>query len=152
MTNVTLVRVFSLHVCLAFVILGLSVLHLFYLHYGGSKNPLFASEGYGDTVRFHRFFTLKDGFVLMFVLSVSVFFLLVFPDAVLDVESYVEADPLVTPVSIKPEWYFLSFYAMLRSIESKLGGLVLVLVFLFLLWVPSFTDSCVYNFLRQVLF
>lgn len=132
-TNVTLVRVFSAHVCLAFVIVGLSVIHLFYLHKRGSKNPLFVSGGYGDIVLFHSYFTNKDGFVLMFLLMLCCFFLLVCPDLVLDVESYIQADPMVTPVSIKPEWYFLAFYAMLRSIESKVGGLILVLVFLFVL-------------------
>lgn len=63
-----------------------------------------------------------------------------------------EADPLVTPVSIKPEWYFLMFYAMLRSVSSKLGGLVLVLLFLFVLWLPSFKFSCVYSLGRQLVF
>jgi quinol-cytochrome oxidoreductase complex cytochrome b subunit len=58
----------------------------------------------------------------------------------------------VTPVSIKPEWYFLAFYAMLRSIESKIGGLVLVLVFLFVLWLPTFKSSCVYRVGRQFIF
>ena len=102
-TNVTLVRVFSAHVCLAFVIVGLSVIHLFYLHKNGSNNPLFIPGGYSDVVLFHRYFTAKDGFVLMVLLLVSRFFLLWFPDFVLDVERYIEADPLVTPVSIKPE-------------------------------------------------
>nr|AMB20936.1 cytochrome b [Echinostoma paraensei] len=151
-TNVTLVRVFSAHVCLAFVILGLSVVHLFYLHKSGSNNPLFVSEGYGDVVLFHSFFTNKDGFVLMLLLFVASGLLLYCPDLVLDVESYIQADPLVTPVSIKPEWYFLAFYAMLRSIESKVGGLVLVLAFLFILWLPTLNKSCSYSIGRQLIF
>ena len=132
-TNVTLVRVFSAHVCLAFIIMGFRVIHLFYLHKGGSNNPLFAPQGYGDVVLFHSFFTNKDGFVLFVLLFSCSALLLLCPDLVLDIESYIQADPLVTPVSIKPEWYFLAFYAMLRSVESKVGGLVLVLVFLLLL-------------------
>nr|YP_010704123.1 cytochrome b [Plagiorchis elegans]WCO87333.1 cytochrome b [Plagiorchis elegans] len=151
-TNVTLVRVFSAHVCLAFVIIGLSVIHLFYLHKNGSNNPLFVSGGYSDIVLFHSYFTNKDGFILVLL---GVFFclaMLISPDFVLDLESYIQADPLVTPVSIKPEWYFLAFYAMLRSIESKLGGLILVAVFLFLLWVPTFNNSCSYFVGRQLLF
>lgn len=132
-TNVTLVRVFSAHVCLAFVIIGFSVIHLFYLHKSGSNNPLFVFSGYRDSVSFHRYFTVKDGFIFRILLVLFMSSMLVFPDFVLDLESYIEADPLVTPVSIKPEWYFLAFYAMLRSIESKVGGLVLVLVFLFVL-------------------
>nr|YP_009326176.1 cytochrome b [Paragonimus ohirai]APD26968.1 cytochrome b [Paragonimus ohirai] len=151
-TNATLVRVFSAHVCLAFIIVGFSIIHLFYLHKGGSNNPLFVSGGYSDVVLFHSFFTNKDGLMLMILLSLLGGFMLICPDLVLDVESYLQADPLVTPVSIKPEWYFLAFYAMLRSIESKVGGLILVLVFLFILWLPSFNNSCCYFLGRQYIF
>nr|QJP04168.1 cytochrome b [Clonorchis sinensis]QJP05044.1 cytochrome b [Clonorchis sinensis] len=151
-TNVTLVRVFSAHVCLAFVIIGFSVMHLFYLHSSGSNNPLSVSGGYSDVVLFHSYFTVKDGLVLVFLLFLLGMLLLVSPDCVLDVESYIQADPLVTPVSIKPEWYFLAFYAMLRSVESKVGGLILVLVFLFLMWLPTFNESCVYSVVRQFVF
>lgn len=151
-TRVTLVRIFSAHVCLAFLILGLSILHLFYLHKGGSKNPLFRGGGYGDFVMFHRFYVLKDGFVLFFFFSLFFLVIWCFPKFVLDVERFIEADPLVTPVSIKPEWYFLAFYAMLRSVRSKLGGLVLVLIFFFLLWFPSLKASCAYNYDRQIVF
>nr|UDU84942.1 cytochrome b [Orientocreadium sp. HS] len=151
-TNVTLVRIFSAHVCLAFVIIGLSVIHLFYLHKNGSNNPLFVSGGYSDVVLFHSYFTNKDGFILMVLASFFCAFIFVSPDLVLDIESYIEANPLVTPVSIKPEWYFLPFYAMLRSVESKLGGLILVLVFLFVLWLPSYNCSCSYSLSRQYLF
>lgn len=151
-TNVTLIRVFSAHVCLAFVILGLAVAHLFYLHKRGSKNPLFAPRGYSDVVLFHRYFTFKDSFMAILLLSFFCFFVLFCPDLFLDVESYIEADPMVTPVSIKPEWYFLAFYAMLRSVESKLGGMALALVFLVLLWLPTFNISAGYSVSRQFIF
>nr|YP_009867146.1 cytochrome b [Diplostomum ardeae]QKG04345.1 cytochrome b [Diplostomum ardeae] len=151
-TNVTLVRVFSAHVCLAFVILGVSVIHLFYLHRSGSNNPLFISGGYSDVVFFHSYYTAKDGYVLLVLLLLCCSLLLYFPDFVLDVESYIEADPLVTPVSIKPEWYFLAFYAMLRSVESKVGGLILVLIFLLVLWLPTVNMSSCYSVTRQILF
>lgn len=68
-TNVTLVRVFSAHVCLAFIIVGLRVLHLFYLHSSGSNNPLFITGGYRDVVLFHSYFTVKDGLVLMILFA-----------------------------------------------------------------------------------
>lgn len=151
-TNVTLVRVFSAHVCLGFVILGLMILHLFYLHKSGSNNPLFSSEGYGDVVYFHSYFTIKDFFCFCVVCLLLILFMFVSPDFVVDVEGYLEADSLVTPVSIKPEWYFLIYYAMLRSIDSKIGGLVLVLSLLFFLWVPSFNKSSCYLITRQVNF
>nr|YP_009692010.1 cytochrome b [Rhinebothrium reydai]QEG77658.1 cytochrome b [Rhinebothrium reydai] len=151
-TNVTLVRVFSAHVCLGFVILGLMVLHLFYLHKSGSNNPLFSSDGYGDVVFFHSFFTVKDFFCLVVLGTMIVWFLFYLPDLVVDTEGYLEADPLTTPVSIKPEWYFLIYYAMLRSINSKVGGLVLVLSLLFFLWIPTYNNSSSYFFWRQLVF
>lgn len=150
--GVTLVRVFSLHVWLPFVIIGFSVFHLWYLHGRGSNSPLLTGGGYRDVVFFHGFYSLKDGFVFFSLLSFLFFFMWLFPGCVLDVESYIEANPMVTPVSIKPEWYFLFFYAMLRSVSSKLGGLVLVLLFLFVFWVPCVKFSCVYFLSRQVLF
>nr|YP_010702650.1 hypothetical protein P1R15_mgp03 [Sparganum proliferum]CAI7563734.1 cob [Sparganum proliferum] len=151
-TNVTLMRVFSAHVCLGFVILGLMVLHLFYLHSSGSNNPLFSSFGYGDVVYFHSYFTTKDFFCLVVLCCVLVGFMWLVPDLVMDTEGYLESDPLVTPVSIKPEWYFLIYYAMLRSVESKIGGLVLVASLLFFMWVPTFNDSSSYFVTRQIIF
>lgn len=151
-TNVTLVRVFSAHVCLGFVILGLMVLHLYYLHQSGSKDPLFSNKSYQDVVYFHSFFTSKDFFclvVLTFFMLVGLFYV---PDLVLDLESYLEADPLVTPASIKPEWYFLCYYSMLRSVDSKIGGLALMLAFIFFLWVPTRKSSCAYFVGRQLLY
>lgn len=71
----TLIRVFSAHVCLAFVIVGLRVLHLFYLHKRGSNNPLFISSGYGDVVYFHSYFTVKDGFSFLMSVFVCVGFM-----------------------------------------------------------------------------
>nr|YP_010286125.1 cytochrome b [Mesocestoides sp. RKZ08]UKS07963.1 cytochrome b [Mesocestoides sp. RKZ08] len=151
-TNVTLVRVFSVHVCLGFVILGLIFIHLFYLHRTGSSNPLFISTGYGDVIYFHSYYTIKDFMCLIIVFFFIVFCLFYFPEYVLDVESYLEADSLNTPVTIKPEWYFLIFYAILRCIDSKLGGLILIFVLLFLLWVPTYNFSCSYCLSRQLIF
>lgn len=101
--EVTLVRVFSAHICLAFVIVGLRVVHLFYLHKDGSNNPLFIRSGYRDTILFHRFFTLKDGFVFLLSLDLCVGLMWLCPDLVLDTEAFIQANPMVTPVSIKPE-------------------------------------------------
>nr|AFD18238.1 cytochrome b [Pseudorhabdosynochus yangjiangensis] len=151
-TNITLVRFFALHVILAFVILGLMIVHLMYLHYNGSNNSLFSSSGYTDVVRFHSYYTSKDLFVLMCMLSFFVFCMFFIPDLVLDEEGFIAGDPMVTPVTIKPEWYFLIYYAMLRSVSSKIGGLVLVIIFLALLWLPSPNSSSIYAVLRQYLF
>nr|YP_010372298.1 cytochrome b [Capsala martinieri]UOX29718.1 cytochrome b [Capsala martinieri] len=151
-TNVTLMRVFAAHVILAFVIIGLSGLHLFYLHKVGSNNPLFAPSGYTDVVHFHSYYTNKDFYCLMVMYGLCLFLIFYNPDMVLDAEAYLHADPLVTPASIKPEWYFLVYYAMLRSINSKIGGLVLVIIFLLVLWLPTNNYACCYHVSRQVLF
>lgn len=151
-TNTTLMRVFAAHIILAFVIIGLSLMHLFFLHKVGSKNPLFAPTGYSDVVHFHSYYTKKDAYclILLYVLCLGLIFYS--PDLVLDAEAYLEADPLVTPASIKPEWYFLVYYAMLRSIRSKIGGLVLVVIFLLVLWLPTQNYSSCYYISRQILF
>nr|QXU59694.1 cytochrome b [Duthiersia expansa] len=151
-TNVTLVRVFSVHVCLGFVILGLMVLHLFYLHKSGSNNPLFSCFGYSDVVYFHSYFTVKDFFCLVSLCSVVTLLIWLAPDFVVDTEGYLEANPLTTPAAIKPEWYFLIYYAMLRSIESKIGGLVCIVSLIFFLWVPSLNKSSAYSVSRQLIF
>nr|BAV82492.1 cytochrome b [Hymenolepis diminuta] len=151
-TGFTLVRVFSVHVCLGFVILGLMMLHLFYLHKSGSNNPLFSVSSFSDLVYFHSYFSIKDFmcFVMVFLLIVCLLFYT--PDGLVDIEAYLEADPMNTPVSIKPEWYFLTFYAILRCINSKLGGLALIVSFLFFLWAPTFNNSCAYFVSRQLVF
>lgn len=151
-TGFTLIRVFSVHVCLGFVILGLMLLHLFYLHKSGSKNPLFSVSSFSDLVYFHSYFSIKDFmcFTIFSLLMVLVLFYM--PDGLVDIEAYLEADPMKTPVSIKPEWYFLTFYAILRCIRSKLGGLALIVSFLFFLWVPTFKKASVYFVSRQLVF
>lgn len=151
-TGYTLIRVFSVHVCLGFVILGLMVLHLFYLHKSGRKTPLFSATSFSDLVYFHSYFSIKDlmRFIMCSLLVVTVLFYT--PDGLVDIEAYLEADPMRTPVSIKPEWYFLRFYAILRCINSKIGGLALILSFLFFLWVPTIKKCSTYFIRRQLVF
>nr|BAP10827.1 cytochrome b [Taenia sp. MPM<JPN>:20922] len=151
-SGVTLIRVLSVHICLGFIILGLMLVHMFYLHKGGSSNPLFSFSYLSDVIYFHSYFTVKDFVLFMMVTTFVVFWLFMNPDALVDIEAYLEADSLNTPVSIKPEWYFLAFYAILRCIGSKIGGLVLITSFLFFLWIPTNSGSSVYNVWRQVNF
>nr|YP_004935110.1 cytochrome b [Trimusculus reticulatus]AEQ93931.1 cytochrome b [Trimusculus reticulatus] len=119
----TLNRFFSLHFILPFLIAGLSLLHLFYLHEKGSTNPL-GELSHSSKIPFHPYFTWKDavGFLVLFILLglVSLFY----PNLMGDPENFISANPMVTPVHIQPEWYFLFAYAILRSIPSKLGGVV----------------------------
>nr|AGQ45820.1 cytochrome b [Echinococcus granulosus] len=148
----TLIRIFSVHICLGFVILGLMIVHLFYLHKDGNSNPLFSFYSFNDLVYFHSYFTVKDLVLFLVICSLVVFWLFFVPDLLVDIESYLEADYLNTPVSIKPEWYFLAFYAILRCINSKVGGLLLIMSFIFFLWIPTEGGSSVYSVWRQVNF
>jgi ubiquinol-cytochrome c reductase cytochrome b subunit len=123
----TLNRFFSLHYLLPFVIVAVVGLHIWALHVPGNNNPLGIDvKGPQDTVPFHPYYTVKDGFYL--VLFFIVFAGLVFyaPNFVGDVENYQPANPLVTPPEIVPEWYLLPFYAMLRSIPQKLIGVIVL--------------------------
>ena len=156
--DATLNRFFSLHYLLPFVIAGVVGLHIWALHVPGNNNPLGIDvKGPQDTVPFHPFYTVKDGFfVVLFVLFFMAFVFFV-PNFFGNPDNYIQANPLVTPTDIVPEWYLLPFYAMLRAIPSKLiGVLVLVASLLTLLFVPwldtSKVRSCRFRPLMKQLF
>nr|AKK32229.1 cytochrome b [Diptychus maculatus] len=139
--NATLTRFFAFHFLFPFVIAAATILHLLFLHETGSNNPIGLNSD-ADKVSFHPYFTYKDllGFVIMlFCLMLVALF---FPNLLCDPENFTPANPLVTPPHIKPEWYFLFAYAILRSIPNKLGG-VLALLFsiLVLMVVPLLHTS-----------
>merc|ERR1712150_365142 len=116
--NPTLIRFFSLHFMLPFLIAGMSIVHLLFLHQTGRRNPLGLNRNF-DKISFHPYFSLKDlfgFFVILFIFSRICFF---YPWILGDPENFLPANPLVTPVHIKPEWYFLMAYAILRCIPSK---------------------------------
>nr|YP_009742292.1 cytochrome b [Mammilla kurodai]QID90387.1 cytochrome b [Mammilla kurodai]QRG01406.1 cytochrome b [Mammilla mammata] len=121
--NATLTRFFALHFLLPFAIAGMSMLHLMFLHETGSNNPLGLNSD-GDKVPFHSYYSFKDvvGFIVM--IALLTFLVLFFPQLLTDPENFIPANPLVTPVHIQPEWYFLFAYAILRSIPNKLGGVI----------------------------
>lgn len=132
----TLTRFFSLHFLIPFVVAALSGVHLLFLHQTGRGNPLGVNSNF-DKLRFHPYFSTKDlfGFFMMLLILSLVCFLA--PWAMGDPENFIPANPLVTPVHIQPEWYFLIAYAILRSIPNKLGGVVaLVLSILILIICP----------------
>nr|YP_010890651.1 cytochrome b [Amazona vinacea]WJK71632.1 cytochrome b [Amazona vinacea] len=139
--NPTLTRFFALHFLLPFMITSLVLIHLTFLHESGSNNPLGIPSNC-DKIPFHPYFSLKDllGFMIMF-LSLSILALFS-PNLLGDPENFTPANPLVTPPHIKPEWYFLFAYAILRSIPNKLGGvLALVASVLILLLNPLLHKS-----------
>lgn len=154
--NPTLNRFFSLHYLLPFVILGVVILHVWALHVTGSNNPLgIEPKGPQDTIPFHPYYTAKDTFGLSIFLILYVIVTFWFPNVFAHPDHFVQYDPMVTPPHIVPEWYFLPFYAILRSvtfdigipftdiifIPAKLGGVIAmfgaVIVLFFLPWLDS---------------
>lgn len=123
--NPTLNRFFALHFLVPFIIIALTVVHLLFLHQTGSRNPIgLLSES--NKISFHWFFTIKD-LIGIFILLITFFYIrLFYPNILGDRENWSLANPLVTPLHIKPEWYFLWAYAILRSIPNKLGGVIAI--------------------------
>uniref|UniRef100_UPI00315CE6A6 cytochrome b n=1 Tax=Arenaria melanocephala TaxID=279931 RepID=UPI00315CE6A6 len=154
--NPTLTRFFALHFLLPFMIAGLTLIHLTFLHETGSNNPLGIVSNC-DKIPFHPYFSLKDilGFIIMFLplLTLALFS----PNLLGDPENFTPANPLVTPPHIKPEWYFLFAYAILRSIPNKLGGVLalaasVLVLFLAPLLHKSKQRTMAFRPLSQILF
>jgi ubiquinol-cytochrome c reductase cytochrome b subunit len=138
--NATLNRFFSLHFFLPFIIAGASVLHLALLHKEGSNNPLGVDSNM-DTVPFYPYYVVKDIFAFFCFLLFFSFFVFYFPNLLGHPDNYIKADPMQTPPHIVPEWYFLPFYAILRSIPDKLGGVVAMGGALIILFLIPFTNT-----------
>nr|WBW69177.1 cytochrome b [Sacalia quadriocellata] len=125
--NATLTRFFTFHFLLPFTITGLAAVHLLFLHETGSNNPTGLNSN-ADKIPFHPYFSYKDLLGLILTLTFLLTLALFFPNLLGDPDNFTPANPLSTPPHIKPEWYFLFAYAILRSIPNKLGG-VLALLF-----------------------
>nr|BAB21414.1 cytochrome b [Acanthogobius flavimanus] len=138
--NATLTRFFAFHFLLPFVVLGGTVLHLLFLHETGSNNPAGLNSD-ADKIPFHPFFSFKDilGFIILLIFLVSL--ALFAPNLLGDPDNFTPANPLVTPPHIKPEWYFLFAYAILRSIPNKLGGVLALLASILVLMVVPFLHT-----------
>jgi len=121
--NATLNRFLSLHYLLPFIIAGLSLAHLILLHVHGNNNPL-GIEVKTGIIPFYPYFYAKDLYAFFCLLVMFAFFVFFFPNALGHSDNYIPANPMVTPPHIVPEWYFLPFYAILRSIPDKLGGVL----------------------------
>jgi quinol-cytochrome oxidoreductase complex cytochrome b subunit len=139
--NATLNRFFSLHYLLPFLIAALAVIHLSLLHTAGSNNPLGINTNI-DVITFYPYFYVKDLFAFLIFIFIFCFFVFFFPNTLGHPDNYIPANPLVTPAHIVPEWYFLPFYAILRSIPNKLGGVIaMVGAILVLLLLPIINFS-----------
>ena len=140
--NPTLSRFYTLHFLLPFVIVGVVVLHLWALHHHRSNNPLGIDiKGPQDTIPFHPYYTVKDMFGLAVFGIFFALFLFFAPNYMGHPDNYIPADPLVTPAHIVPEWYFLPFYAILRSIPDKLLGVIAMFAAILVLFVLPWLDT-----------
>jgi len=151
----TLRRFFSLHFFLPFIIARLVCIHLLFLHQKGSNNPLGVDRNY-DKLSFHPYFIWKD--IIGFFIFIFMFFYLctIIPWELGDSENFIPANPLITPLHIQPEWYFLFAYAILRSIPNKLGGVLALVLSVGVLYVLPLIKlyifkSTIFNFLFKKL-
>nr|BAI63468.1 cytochrome b [Cynops cyanurus]BAN05069.1 cytochrome b [Cynops cyanurus] len=152
----TLTRFFAFHFLLPFLIAGMSIIHLLFLHETGSNNPTGIPSNQ-DKISFHPYFSYKDLLGFLLALLILVLISLIAPNLLVDPENFIPANPLMAPPHIKPEWYFLFAYAILRSIPNKLGGVVALLMsILILMFIPMLHTakqrSLMFRFTSQVLF
>lgn len=139
--NPTLNRFYSLHFLLPFLILGVTFVHLIALHQFGSNNPLgIDRKGPEDSIPFHPYYTIKDLYGLAFFLVIYMSIVFFYPNIFGEPDNYIPANPMVTPPHIVPEWYFLPFYAILRSIPDKLMGVVAMFGSIAILFVLPWID------------
>lgn len=136
--NATLTRFYTFHFLLPFIITIITIIHLLFLHQTGSNNPLGINSNI-DKIPFHPFFTYKDliGFIILIIMLTLLS--LINPYLLGDPDNFIPANPLVTPVHIQPEWYFLFAYAILRSIPNKLGGVIALIISILILIILPFT-------------
>ncbi len=148
--DATLNRFFSLHYLLPFVIAGVVILHIWGFHHTGNGNPTGVSvkDVKKDTVPFHPYYTVKDGFAILLFLIMFAAFVFYFPNVLGHADNYIEANPLVTPAHIVPEWYLLPFYAILRAfvfdigpIEAKLLGVIAMFGAILILFALPWLDT-----------
>nr|YP_010946594.1 cytochrome b [Margattea multipunctata]WGO57312.1 cytochrome b [Margattea multipunctata] len=138
--NATLNRFFTFHFLLPFIVLAMVMIHLLFLHQTGSNNPLGLNSNI-DKIPFHPYFSIKD--LMGFLLLIFMLTLLTLSNPYLlgDPDNFTPANPLVTPIHIQPEWYFLFAYAILRSIPNKLGGVIALFLSITILFIMPLYNS-----------
>nr|QOL00814.1 cytochrome b [Yunnanites coriacea] len=123
--NATLNRFYTFHFVLPFIVMAMVMIHLFFLHQTGSNNPIGLNSNI-DKIPFHPYFTYKDMITFIILMMILIMLCLIDPYMLGDPDNFVPANPLVTPIHIQPEWYFLFAYAILQSITNKLGGVIVL--------------------------
>ena len=140
--NPTLNRFFSLHYLLPFMIFGVVLLHVWAFHTTGNNNPTGINpKTKQDTIPFHPYYTIKDLFAIVVFMILFAYFVFYIPNFLGHADNYIEADPLVTPAHIVPEWYFLPFYAILRAVPDKLGGVILMFGSIAVMFILPWLDT-----------
>nr|ARH53803.1 cytochrome b [Curculio elephas] len=139
-SNSTLTRFFAFHFILPFIVSAMVIIHLLFLHQTGSNNPMGLKSNL-DKIPFHPYFTFKDltGFLIMMLILITL--TLQNPYMLGDPDNFIPANPLITPIHIQPEWYFLFAYAILRSIPNKLGGVTALVLSISILYISPFINK-----------
>nr|YP_010988054.1 cytochrome b [Harpegnathos venator]WON66587.1 cytochrome b [Harpegnathos venator] len=142
--NATLNRFFSMHFIMPFLILLLVIIHLYFLHSLGSSNPLGMNSDLSK-IPFHYYYLIKDilGFNIIFI--IFIIFIFQYPYSLSDPDNFTPANPMVTPTHIKPEWYFLFAYTILRAIPNKLGGVIALILSISILYFLPFMNKSIMN-------
>nr|BDQ43881.1 cytochrome b [Metaphire agrestis] len=136
--NATLNRFFSFHFILPFIIIGATILHITFLHQTGSNNPIGINAD-SERIPFHSYYSIKDALGYMLAITGLSCLVLFEPNLFTDPENFLMSNPLVTPIHIKPEWYFLWMYAILRSIPNKLGGVLALFAAILVMFIMPLT-------------
>nr|QRW36408.1 cytochrome b [Sanfilippodytes adelardi] len=145
--NATLTRFFTIHFLLPFIIMALMIIHLLFLHQTGSNNPLGTNSNL-DKIPFHPYFSFKDIMGFTILLMTLTILTLLNPYLLGDPDNFIPANPLVTPIHIQPEWYFLFAYAILRSIPNKLGGVIALVMSILILIILPFSNKSKFKSLK----
>nr|AKG64606.1 cytochrome b [Polistes jokahamae] len=141
----TLNRFYSLHFIMPFIILFLVIIHLMFLHKTGSTNPLGLNSNL-NKILFHKFFLIKDLITFIILMISMIILTLQNPYMLGDPDNFIKANPMITPIHIKPEWYFLFAYAILRAIPNKLGGVIaLIMSILILMLLPFLSNPKIFK-------
>nr|YP_010726202.1 cytochrome b [Neodiprion huizeensis]WDY84638.1 cytochrome b [Neodiprion huizeensis] len=135
--NATLTRFFTIHFIMPFIILMMVLIHLMFIHQTGSNNPMGMNSDI-DKIPFQPYFMLKDIIGFIILLSILLYIIMIKPNYLGDPDNFTPANPMSTPPHIKPEWYFLFAYAILRSIPNKLGGVIMLILSIFILLIMPF--------------
>lgn len=141
-SNSTINRFFALHYLCPFILAALVIMHLMALHVNGSTNPLAISNNI-DRLPFHNYYVFKDLITIFLFLLIFSLFIFFSPNTLNHPDNYIPGNPLVTPASIVPEWYLLPFYAILRSIPSKLGGVIFMFLAILILLILPIVDRSI---------